>query len=274
MPASSTPAEITEDTLLEAGVIRRKLDGVRVLARARSPPSWPEGHRRVEIGHRGGRKGRRLSDGHDCGRRSKALVRGRAVRLHDARFPKRRRVGNRPRRRSLEQRGGMASAAEQMAANTSWGPSARPPNCASASSSPRPSDHLPDRHLYPGARDRRGALARLHRSGGGGHRRHPERCSPAARSAGWDLRAGHHALHLGLDHRAALAAMVPALEQLKKEGEQGRKKINQYTRYGTVALATARPTGLPSAGRGNLVTDPGWFFRAPASSRWSAAPCS
>ena len=35
-----------------------------------------------------------------------------------------------------------------------------------------------------------------------------------------------------------LTAMVPQLEQLKKEGEQGRKKINQYTRYGTVLLAT------------------------------------
>ena len=34
-----------------------------------------------------------------------------------------------------------------------------------------------------------------------------------------------------------LASMVPQLEQLKKEGEQGRKKINQYTRYGTVVLA-------------------------------------
>ena len=31
--------------------------------------------------------------------------------------------------------------------------------------------------------------------------------------------------------------MLPPLEQLKKEGEQGRKKLNQYTRYGTVALA-------------------------------------
>src|SRR5690606_9498132 len=35
-----------------------------------------------------------------------------------------------------------------------------------------------------------------------------------------------------------LASMVPQLEALKKEGEQGRKKINQYTRYGTVFLAT------------------------------------
>jgi preprotein translocase subunit SecY len=46
-----------------------------------------------------------------------------------------------------------------------------------------------------------------------------------------------------------LTAMVPALEQLKKEGEQGRKKINQYTRYGTVAAGHRRPTGLPSAWR-------------------------
>ena len=35
-----------------------------------------------------------------------------------------------------------------------------------------------------------------------------------------------------------LASMIPALEQLKKEGDQGRKKINQYTRYATVGLAT------------------------------------
>ncbi|MXU66401.1 preprotein translocase subunit SecY [Oceanomicrobium pacificus] len=60
-----------------------------------------------------------------------------------------------------------------------------------------------------------------------------------------------------------LAAMVPQLEQLKKEGEQGRKKINQYTRYGTVVLATfqayAIAAGLESQG---LAADPGWYFRA------------
>ena len=43
-----------------------------------------------------------------------------------------------------------------------------------------------------------------------------------------------------------MTAMVPALEQLKKEGEQGRKKINQYTRYGTVFLATF-PVWRPGA---------------------------
>jgi len=60
-----------------------------------------------------------------------------------------------------------------------------------------------------------------------------------------------------------MTAMVPQLEQLKKEGEQGRKKINQYTRYGTVLLATFQAYGLAaSLEAGELATDPGWFFRA------------
>ena len=65
-----------------------------------------------------------------------------------------------------------------------------------------------------------------------------------------------------------LTAMVPQLEQLKKEGEQGRKKINQYTRYGTVLLATFQAYGLAvSLNTGtfenqSLVTAPGFFFIA------------
>ncbi|WP_420861395.1 preprotein translocase subunit SecY [Algirhabdus cladophorae] len=60
-----------------------------------------------------------------------------------------------------------------------------------------------------------------------------------------------------------MTAMVPALEQLKKEGEQGRKKINQYTRYGTVVLATFQAYGLAaSLQAGDLATNPGWFFMA------------
>ncbi len=60
-----------------------------------------------------------------------------------------------------------------------------------------------------------------------------------------------------------MAAMVPKLEQLKKEGELGRKKLNQYTRYGTVALATFQAYGIAvSLQSGELVTSPGWFFVA------------
>lgn len=59
-----------------------------------------------------------------------------------------------------------------------------------------------------------------------------------------------------------MTAMVPQLEQLKKEGEQGRKKINQYTRYGTVILALFQAYALAvSIEAGDLATDPGWFFR-------------
>jgi preprotein translocase subunit SecY len=58
-------------------------------------------------------------------------------------------------------------------------------------------------------------------------------------------------------------AMVPELEKLKKEGETGRKKINQYTRYGTVFLATVQAYGLAVGLEGQgLALEPGAFFRA------------
>jgi preprotein translocase subunit SecY len=60
-----------------------------------------------------------------------------------------------------------------------------------------------------------------------------------------------------------MTSVVPALEQLKKEGEQGRKMINQYTRYGTVILGALQAYGIAvsmEAGQG-IVADPGWFFR-------------
>ena len=60
-----------------------------------------------------------------------------------------------------------------------------------------------------------------------------------------------------------MTAMVPQLAQLKKEGQQGQKKINQYTRYGTVLLALFQAYGLAvSIEAGDLATDPGWYFRA------------
>ncbi len=62
-----------------------------------------------------------------------------------------------------------------------------------------------------------------------------------------------------------LTTVSPHLEQLKKEGEQGRKQINQYTRYGTVILATIQAYGIAVGLEGstnNVVLDPGLFFRA------------
>jgi preprotein translocase subunit SecY len=60
-------------------------------------------------------------------------------------------------------------------------------------------------------------------------------------------------------------SMVPSLEALKKEGEAGRRKINQYTRYGTVLLATVQAYGIAAGLEGQgLALDPGAFFRASA----------
>ncbi len=47
-----------------------------------------------------------------------------------------------------------------------------------------------------------------------------------------------------------MSSVIPQLEQLKKEGEQGRRKITQYTRYGTVALATFQAMGISMALQG------------------------
>jgi preprotein translocase subunit SecY len=64
-----------------------------------------------------------------------------------------------------------------------------------------------------------------------------------------------------------LTAVSPQLEALKKEGESGRKKINQYTRFGTVALAAVQAYGIAvgleglRGGAGSAVVDPGIFFR-------------
>jgi preprotein translocase subunit SecY len=65
-----------------------------------------------------------------------------------------------------------------------------------------------------------------------------------------------------------LTSMIPAFDNLKKEGEQGRKKLNQYTRYATVVIATFQAYGIAvglegmNTGASGAVFDPGFFFRA------------
>ncbi|MED5407401.1 MAG: preprotein translocase subunit SecY [Pseudomonadota bacterium] len=64
-----------------------------------------------------------------------------------------------------------------------------------------------------------------------------------------------------------MTSIVPQLEQLKKEGESGRRKITQYTRYGTVALATFQALGIAiavegqQAAGGPVVLIPGLGFK-------------
>jgi preprotein translocase subunit SecY len=59
-----------------------------------------------------------------------------------------------------------------------------------------------------------------------------------------------------------MTSVVPTLEQLKKEGEQGRKQINQYTRYLTVVLASLQAYGIAYGLQGSpgVVIEPGPFF--------------
>jgi preprotein translocase subunit SecY len=65
-----------------------------------------------------------------------------------------------------------------------------------------------------------------------------------------------------------LTVVVPTLERLAKEGEAGRKKITQYTRYGTIGLSAFQSLfiaigleGMDTSGGGILVPFPGWPFR-------------
>ena len=65
-----------------------------------------------------------------------------------------------------------------------------------------------------------------------------------------------------------LTVVIPALERLAKEGEAGKKKITQYTRYGTIALSLVQSFGIAvglesmrAQGGAVLVPDPGWGFR-------------
>ncbi len=60
-----------------------------------------------------------------------------------------------------------------------------------------------------------------------------------------------------------MTAVSPHLDQLRKEGEAGRRKITQYTRYGTLFLSLFQATGISVAleSQANLVLDPGLMFR-------------
>src|ERR671910_769659 len=60
-----------------------------------------------------------------------------------------------------------------------------------------------------------------------------------------------------------MTTVSPTLEHLKKEGEAGRKIINQYTRYLTVVLSLFQAYGIAIGleGAGNVIAEPGWFFR-------------
>ncbi|MFZ9511596.1 MAG: preprotein translocase subunit SecY, partial [Burkholderiaceae bacterium] len=71
-----------------------------------------------------------------------------------------------------------------------------------------------------------------------------------------------------------LTYVVPTFEQLKKEGEAGRRKITQYTRYGTLGLAIFQSLGIAVAleSSAGLVLNPGFGFRMTAVVSLTDAP--
>ena len=82
-------------------------------------------------------------------------------------------------------------------------------------------------------------------------------------------RAGRDAIHHRVDrHPARQSSLSPTLAAIKKEGESGRKKLNQYTRYGTVLLTAVQgyfiAVGLEGWGAKEgltAVVEPGMLFR-------------
>ena len=281
-------SEITEDALVASGLVRRKLDGVRVLAKgdvtsrlnlsvtgaSKAAVEAVEKSRWQPQDHGGGlrrnnpmtpKKGRHDGCGRPAGRPKSNWT---CIAPPDP---------FRPCGAPFIKRGGMASAAEQMAANMSWRAFGKATELRQriwftlglliiyriGTYIPVPGiDGVELRAFFDQAAAGLGGVLNMF-------------------TGGALSRMGVFALGIMPYISASIivqlmAAMVPAMEQLKKEGEQGRKKLNQYTRYGTVALATAQAYGLAvSMESGGLVTDPRLVFPPrPASSRWSVARCS
>lgn len=77
---------------------------------------------------------------------------------------------------------------------------------------------------------------------------------------------GYHAVYLGFHHHATAHLCGSHIRANEKEGEAGRRKITQYTRYGTLGLALFQSMGIAVALESSpgLVLDPGFGFRMTA----------
>lgn len=76
-----------------------------------------------------------------------------------------------------------------------------------------------------------------------------------------------------------LVVMVPSLERIKKEGQQGQNRITQYTRYMTIGIAIVQSMGMSlgmeamRVGTSSVVIDPGWSFRLMTVLTMTAGAC-
>ena len=88
------------------------------------------------------------------------------------------------------------------------------------------------------------AINAFFKASAGSHLRLPRHLLGRRAAAPLGLRPRDHAVHLGSIILQLLTVVWPYLEKLSKEGEMGRKKITQYTRYGTVLLSFIQSIGI------------------------------
>ena len=158
----------------------------------------------------------------------------------------------------------MASAAEQLAANLNFSALAKAEELKKriwftlgALLVYRLGTYIPLPGIDPAAPGTRSSAA------GRRHPRHVQHVLRRRHRAHGDLRAEHHAVHLGLDHHPADDDGVADARAAQEGRRAGPQVINQYTRYLTVVLAALQAYGIAIGleGAGNVVSDPGWFFR-------------
>ncbi len=117
---------------------------------------------------------------------------------------------------------------------------------------PRPSDRLPAGHLYPGSGHRRRRAARIHGSGRGRSGRYPEHVHRRRDQPHGHLCPRHHALYLGLDHRAAddrHGAQAGTAQERGRAGPQEDQPVHPLRHRVSGDLPGLWSGGVPAGGR-------------------------
>jgi preprotein translocase subunit SecY len=155
----------------------------------------------------------------------------------------------------------VATSAQQLAKSGKFGDLASPDDLPDAGAG-----RLPHRCPHPRARHRPGQLAQLFKGQQGGILNLFNMFSGGALSRFTVFALGIMPYISASIIMQLMTYVVPSLEALKKEGEAGRRKITQYTRYGTLLLGVFQSLGIALALEGSpgLVLAPGFGFRMTA----------